>query len=64
MVVVVAVAVVFAVGLVVLVVVADEIVQREAVVRGDEVDAGVGLAAVVLVQIAAAGEPVGEFADS
>ena len=50
-----AVAVVLAVGLVVLLVVADQVVQREAVVAGDEVDAGVGLPAVVLVQVAAAG---------
>ena len=48
-----AVAVVLAVGLVVLVVVADQVVQREAVVAGDEVDAGVGLAAALLVQVAA-----------
>ena len=39
---VVAVAIVFAVGFVVFVVVADEIVERESVVRGDEVDAGIG----------------------
>ena len=56
-----AVAVVLAVGLVVLVVVADQVVQREAVVAGDEVDAGVGLAAVVLVEVAAAGQPRGEL---
>ena len=37
-----AVLVILAVGLVVLFVVADEIVQREAIVRGDEIDAGVG----------------------
>ena len=41
----VAVAVVFAVGLVVLVVVGNQVVEREAVVAGDEVDAGVGPAA-------------------
>ena len=58
-----AVAVVLAVGLVVLLVVGDEVVQREAVVRGDEVDAGVGPAAVVLVEVAAAGQAVGELAD-
>ena len=43
----VAVAVVFAVRFVVLVVVGDEIVQREAVVRGDEIDARPGLAAAL-----------------
>ena len=48
LVVVVAVAVVLAVRLVVLVVVGDQVVQREAVVRGDEVDARVRPAAVVL----------------
>ena len=62
-VVVLAVAVVLAVGLVVLVVVAHEVAQREAVVRGDEVDAGVRPAAAVLVQIARAGDAVGELAD-
>ena len=50
-VVVVTVPVVLAVGLVVLLVVADQIVQGEAVVGGDEVDAGVGAAAVPLVEI-------------
>jgi len=60
--VVVAVAVVLAIGLVVLVVVADEIVQREAVVGGDEVDAGVGLATATAVQIAAAREAIGQGA--
>jgi hypothetical protein len=40
-----AIAVVFAVGLVVLAVVAHEILHREAVVCGDEIDAGVRLAA-------------------
>src|SRR5207244_11136342 len=57
-----AVAVVLAVGLVVLVVVADQVVQAEAVVAGDEVDAGVGLPAVVLVQITGAGQARGELA--
>ena len=48
-----AVAIVFAVRLVVLLVVADQIVERESVVRGDEIDAGGRAAAVPLVQIAA-----------
>src|SRR5688572_24060883 len=43
----VAVLVLLAIRLVVLLVVADEVVEREAVVRGDEVDAGPGLAAAV-----------------
>src|SRR6266496_893988 len=55
-----AVAVVLAVGLVVLLVVADQVVEGEAVVSGDEVDAGVGTAAVRLVQVRGAGEPVGD----
>ncbi len=58
-----AVVVVLAVGLVVLLVVGDEIAQREAVVRGDEVDAGVRPPAVVLVEVGAAGEAVGELAE-
>ena len=63
MVVVLAVAVVFAIGLVVLLVVADEVVQREAVVARDEVDAGVRPAAAVLVEIAAAGDARRELGD-
>ena len=55
-----AVAVVLAVGLVVLRVVGDEIVQREAVVAGDEVDAGFGLAPLVAVDLGAAQQPVGQ----
>ena len=51
-----AVAVFLAVGVVVLFVVADQVVQREPVVTGDEIDAGVRLAAIVLVQVAAAGQ--------
>src|SRR5207245_6605780 len=43
--------VVLAVGLVVLVVVGDEVVQGEAVVGGDEVDRGEWPSAVVLVEI-------------
>ena len=50
-VVIVTVPVVLAVGLVVLLVVADQIVQGKPVVGGDEVDAGVGPAAVSLVEI-------------
>ena len=61
-VVVVAVAVVLAVGLVVLLVVGDQVVQREAVVRGDEVDAGLRGAAVVVELLAGAGDLAGEGA--
>ena len=41
----------------------DEIAQREAVVRGDEVDARVRMTAVVLVEIARAGEAIAEIGD-
>ncbi len=47
-----AVVVVIPIGFVVLVVVADEVAEGEAVVRGDEVDAGIRLAPVVLVEVA------------
>ena len=56
-----AVLVVLAVGFVVLLVVADQIFQREAVVRGDEIDAGVGPASIMLVEIAAAGQPIAQI---
>ena len=58
-----AVVVVLAVGLVVLLVVGDQVVQREAVVRGDEVDAGLGGAAVVLVQVGRARDARRELAE-
>jgi len=51
-----AVGVVLAVCLVVLLVVADEIGEREPIVRGDEIDAGVRPASTLLVEIAAAGQ--------
>ena len=57
--------VVLAVRLVVLVVVGDEIVEREAVVRGDEVDGGPRLAAALGEQVGRGGEPrreVGQLA--
>ena len=56
-----AVLVVLAVRLVVLLRVHDQVLQREAVVRGHEVDRGVGVAAARLVQVAGAGEPEGEL---
>src|SRR5262249_955939 len=58
-----AVAGVLVVGLGGLVVVAGQVLEREAVVARDEVDARVGAAAALLVQVAAAGEPGGEFRD-
>ena len=48
--------VVLEVGLVVLLVVGDEVVEREAVVGGDEVDRRERVAAVALVEVAGAGE--------
>jgi hypothetical protein len=59
-----AVAAVLAVGLVVLLVVGDEVAQREAVVRGDEVDRGERPAAVGLVEVARSGEARGELGDA
>ena len=56
-----AVFVILAVGFVVFVVVADEIFEREAVMAGDEIDAGVGSAAALLIKIAAAAKARGEF---
>ena len=50
------VAVILAVRLVVLLVVGDEVVQREAVVRGDEVDARPGLAAAAVEDVGRAGQ--------
>ena len=58
-----AVAIVFAVRLVVLLVVGHEIAQRKPVVRGDEVDARVGLARGALIEIGAAGEPRAELGE-
>ncbi len=58
-----AVLVILSVGLVVFLVVADQVAEGEAVVGGDEVDAGVGLAAVVLVEVAGTGEAVGEIGE-
>src|SRR5690606_37761643 len=52
-----AVPVVLAVGLVVLVVVADDVVQGEAVMGGDEVDAGPGLAAAAIEEVRRTGDP-------
>src|SRR5690606_15547079 len=58
-----AVAVVLAVGLVVLAVVGDEVVEREPVVAGDEVDALLGLAPLVPEDVGAPDEAVGEAFD-
>ena len=61
-VVVVAVAIPLVVGLVVLLPVTHQVVEREAVVRGHEVDAVAGLAAVVGVEVAGARQPRGQVA--
>src|SRR5260370_2617228 len=61
MVVVRAVPAIFTIGLVMFFVVADQVVQRETIMRGDEVDAGGWPAPVALVQVAGAGEPVTEI---
>src|SRR6185312_17434885 len=53
--------VVFAVRLVVLVVVADKVIEREAVMGSYEIDAGTGMAPVSLVEVARSGEPVAEL---
>src|SRR6185295_15585761 len=60
-VVVVAIAVLFAVGFVVLPVITDQVLESEAIVRGDEVDAGVRPAAALLVEVARAAEAGGEL---
>ena len=60
---VVAIVIVFAVGFVVLVVIADQIVQGEPIVRGHEVNARVGTASAVLIQVRAAGETVRDLTD-
>src|SRR5690606_13234704 len=57
-----AVAIAFGVGLVVLVVVADEVVQGETVVRGDEVDARPGLAAALVEEVRRTRHPARERA--
>src|SRR5262249_57833905 len=55
--------VVLAVGLVVLVVVGDQVAQGESVVHGDQVDRRGGAPAGGAVQVGGAGEPGGELAD-
>jgi hypothetical protein len=57
------VAVLFSIGVVVLVVVADQVVEREPIVRGDEIDAGGGMAAVPLVEVARTREAIAELGE-
>ena len=56
------VAVVLAIGVIVLVVVADQVVQGKTVVRRQKIDAGVGLPSVVLEHIAGGGKTARKFA--
>src|SRR5437868_15465020 len=58
-----AVAIVFAICLVVLFVVAEQILQREAVMYRDVIDAGAGRAAVVVEEVGRPGHTAGDFAD-
>ena len=55
------VAILFTVGLVVLLVIGNKVVEREAVVGGDEIDAGKGTTSGALVEVRTPGQPVGEF---
>src|SRR5207253_3178686 len=56
-----AVAVVLAVGLVVLVVVGDEVIEVESIVRGNEIDTGPGPAAALIEDVAGSGDAPREF---
>ena len=58
-----AVAVFFAVGFIVFFVVADQIMQSKAVMRGDKINARIGQPAIVGVQIARSGKTKAEAAD-
>src|SRR6202022_4511511 len=58
-----AVLVVLAVGLVVLVVVGDQVAQGEAIVGGDEVDAAGWSATAQPIQVAAAAQAIGQLGD-
>src|ERR1700730_17066067 len=58
-----AVAIVFAIGLVVLVVIGDEIVEREAVMGGGKAEARPGLAAALIEDVARGRDPGGQFAE-
>ena len=60
----VSVAIVFSVRLVVLVAVGDQIPQREAVMRGDEIDACGGAASVVAEDLARSGDALGQRANA
>src|SRR3982074_1510328 len=57
------VAIVFAVGQVVFLVVAEQVSQREAVMHGDMIDAGAGPASIVVERVGRAGHAARHFAD-
>src|ERR1700724_2178521 len=58
-----AVAIAFAIGLVVFFIVAEQILEREAVMHGDVIDAGAGRAAVAVEQVGRARHAARHFAD-
>src|SRR6266849_3729962 len=58
-----AVAIVLAIGLVVFFIVAEQIRQREAVMDGDVIDAGTRRAAIMVEQVGRTGHAAGDFAD-
>ncbi len=58
-----AILIILEVCLIVLLVVTDEILERETIMARDEVDTGVRTPSAHLVEIAGAGQPVSEFAD-
>src|SRR5258708_39079648 len=57
----VSVAIVFAVRFIVLVVVGDQVVQREAIVNGNKIDTGPRRFALMLIQIRTAGKTIGKL---
>src|SRR2546428_3168402 len=59
-----AIAVLFAVCFIVFLVVADEIVQGESIVRSNEVDARVGSSSIMLIKIRAARKSVSDLVDA
>src|ERR1700685_945725 len=58
-----AVGIIFAVGFVVLMIVGDQILQGEAVVRGDKIDAGPGFASAAIEKITRSGQPSGQVGE-
>src|SRR5438876_4890257 len=64
LIIIVAVVVAVAVRLVVLFIVADQVVERETIVRGDEIDAGIWASPVMSIKIGAPSKPVTHLADA